>query len=158
MPRTPKYNRNWISSPGASLKHICKKRASNQHQENETKTLHFLGDARMRILYTFCRSKSPAQLFVTFSLNVMKLEYTTCIMVWTPSRMWKRFMHQKYTVFVARKIQNRLAARCFDDDCLWTSSENDNHLSRAHVARQTTTSVVSDDKKVPAARRFWQKS
>ena len=89
-------------------------------------TLHFSGDARMRIWYIFCRSKSPAQLFVNFFLNVMKLEYTTFIMVSASSRIRRHFVQRKYTMFVVCRIQNRLAARCFDDDRLQTPSENAN--------------------------------
>ena len=98
-------------------------------------TLHFSDDARMRIWYIFCRSKSPVQHFVKFSLNVMKLEYTAFIRVWASSRIRLHFVQRKYTMFVVCWIQNRLAVRCFDDDCLQTSSENANNR-KSHLTRQ----------------------
>ena len=139
MLRTPKYHTIWFSSHGESPEHIFQTCALNQYQNNEMQTLHFSDDARMRIWYTFCRSKSPAHFFVNFSLNVMKLEYTTFIMVWASSRIRLHFVQRKYTMLVVCWIQNRLVARCFDDACLQTPSENANkrksRLTRTGRAR-----------------------
>ena len=99
-----------------------------QTPDNEIQILRLFDDAWMRIWYTICRSKSPALLWVDFSSNAMKLEYSTFIMVWASSRIGQHFVRYKYTVFVVRLLQNRFAVRCFDDDCLRTSSENTNHV------------------------------
>ena len=159
MPRTPKYNTNWIPSPGASLKLIFQKCALNQRQDNEMQTLHVSDDARMRIWYIFCRSKSLTQLFVNFWMNAMKLEYTTFWMVWASSRIRLHFVQRKYTMFVVCSIKNRLAARCFYDDCLWTPSENTNKRKSCLTHKGRTRNHYERSvwrKKVRAAREKTQ--
>ena len=78
----------------------------------------FHNDAEHAHMYAFRRSKSPARLFACVCVNITTLEYTTFITVWAPSVIWQHCGQRKYTVFVVRLIQNRLAARCFDDDHL----------------------------------------